>query len=159
MNWIYEGKELKDIPEKVVGFIYKIENETTGKFYVGKKAIFHKTNPEISKKKYDELKAAGIPVTKTKNRSLSTKDKVVWRYKQKNKTKESDWQTYNGSNETLIKDIKRGDNITKTVLKFCYTAKELTYRELEQIVKLNCLDVCECYNENLLGKFYKNVKC
>ena len=35
MNWIYKGKEIKDIsqfPEKAIGFVYLIENLNTGQY-------------------------------------------------------------------------------------------------------------------------------
>lgn len=35
--WLYEGNEFIDIPEKVVGFVYRITNTTTGRQYIGKK--------------------------------------------------------------------------------------------------------------------------
>lgn len=162
MNWIYKDKEIKntdDLPKGTIGFIYLIENLTNDKFYIGKKDLFHVTNPEISKKKYEEYKLQGVPVTKTKNRKLSKAGNPVWRYKLKNKTTETNWKTYKGSNQPLLEDISKGHKIRRTILQVCFSQKELTYRELEQIVKHDCLDRCDCYNGNILGKIYNFAKC
>jgi hypothetical protein len=35
--WLYEGNEFNDVPEKIIGYVYKITNEITGKQYIGKK--------------------------------------------------------------------------------------------------------------------------
>ena len=40
--WLYEQKQvadINDIPEGTQGFIYKITNLKTGKFYIGKKSL------------------------------------------------------------------------------------------------------------------------
>lgn len=151
--------DIKDFPEGCIGFIYRIDNLTNGKFYIGRKDLFHVTNPEISKKRYDEYKSRGIPVTKIKNKKKSRPGKVVWRFKQKEKITETNWKTYKGSNQPLLEDISRGHKIERTILSLCYSKKEMTYRELEQIVKHDCLDRCDCYNGNLLGRIFSFVKC
>jgi hypothetical protein len=35
--WIYEGKEFTEVPEKIIGFVYKITNLQSGRQYIGKK--------------------------------------------------------------------------------------------------------------------------
>jgi hypothetical protein len=35
--WTYQGQEFTEVPEGIVGFVYIIENNTTGKRYIGKK--------------------------------------------------------------------------------------------------------------------------
>lgn len=162
MSWYYKGKiisSLKDIPKGVIGFVYKIENNTSGKFYIGKKDLYHITNPEISKKKYDELKIKGEPVRRTKNKSKSRPGKPVWRYKRKDHTTETNWATYTGSNDELNNDIENNHSVEKLILKFCYSKKELTMREVELQFKEEVLDRCDCYNGNILAKFFKQVKC
>lgn len=160
--WTFNGKEvrsIKDMPKGTIGFIYKIVNETNDRFYIGKKDLYHVTNPEISKKKYDELKAAGEPVTRTKNKAKSKPGKPVWRYKRKNHTKETNWATYNGSNDQLNMDVNAGHSIQKVILKYCSSKKELTMREVEAQFKAEVLDRCDSYNGNILAKFFKQVKC
>ena len=50
--WIYNNEPLTQIPEKAIGFVYLITNETNNKKYIGKK-IFHfqKTVQKNLKKK------------------------------------------------------------------------------------------------------------
>lgn len=162
MNWIYKGKEitsLEDLPDNAIGFIYKIYNITLDRFYIGKKSLFSTTNPEISKKRYLELKQQGEPVKRTKNKRLSKKGKPVWRYKRKDVKTETNWKSYNGSNEELIRDIKRGDKVRKEILTICTTSKELTYQEVKQQFLNSVLERCDSYNNNILGSFYSELKC
>lgn len=151
---------IRDMPGDPVGFVYRIDNYTNGKFYIGKKSIVSVTNPEISEKKYRELKAAGEPVMRTKNKAKSKKGgKTVWRYKRKQHRKETNWLSYTGSNKELNKDIKAGHKISRNILKFCYTKSELTLREVEAQFKQEVLDRCDSYNQNVLGRFFSQVKC
>jgi len=42
INWTYDGKEIKsleDAPKNVLGFIYRITNETKGMTYIGRKSM------------------------------------------------------------------------------------------------------------------------
>lgn len=160
-GWQHEGRLVIDPPKGAIGFIYKITHEDTKKFYVGRKALYSITNPEISRKKYDELRKAGEPVTKTKDRKRSTRGNTVWRYKRKQVRKETNWKSYFGSckDPEMVQAIERGDRFNREILKWCYDRKEMTYRELEAIVKHNCLDDCNCWNGNLMGKFFPFVDC
>lgn len=161
VKWIYQGRDIDEIgvPESAIGFVYIILNKTLGKFYIGKKDMFSKTNPEISKKRYDEYKASGVEVTKTKNKKLSKKGEVVWRYKAKNVVTETNWREYMGSNKELLVDIRAGHEIEKTILEFAFSSSELTYLELEKMIENKVLYDCEAYNSNILGKFFKKVNC
>jgi len=162
MTWKYEGKDINsvdDTPQDSLGFIYKIVNMTTGKFYIGKKSMYSITNPQVSKSRYEKLKASGVPVTKTKNKAKSKKGAVVWRYKQKDVWKETNWKSYTGSSEELNEHIERGDKVQKTILKFCNTKKELTYQEVKEQFLNEVLERCDSYNENVLGRFFSQVKC
>ena len=159
-NWgNYKVGSIEDMPGDPVGFVYRIDNYTNGKFYIGKKSILSITNPEISEKKYRELKAEGEPVMRTKNKAKSTKGKTVWRYKRKQHKTETNWLSYTGSNKDLNRDIKDGHKIAKSILKFCYTKSELTLREVEEQFKQEVLDRCDSYNSNVLGKFFNQIKC
>ena len=35
--WIYKDKEITDLPDDCVGFVYQITNTTNGRMYIGKK--------------------------------------------------------------------------------------------------------------------------
>ena len=140
-NWKYKDGEiisLEDTPSGSIGFAYLITNRTTGKIYVGRKNL-----TSTRKKHYGKKKLASL-----KDKRLKTYEMV---------TKESNWKVYTGSNKELNADIKRGDEIDRTILQFAYNKIELTYLE----VKYQCIHgvlECESYNDNILGKFYrKNI--
>ena len=44
MTWLYEGKEINELPDDCIGYVYIITNNVTGRKYIGKKlAKFSKT--------------------------------------------------------------------------------------------------------------------
>jgi len=140
--WLYENKvinKIEDFPENTFGFIYKITNKETGKFYIGKKQLISNTNVKLGKK---EL--AALPITRGKKPSK----KLV--------TKESNWADYWGSNKFLLEDIKNlgYDKFHREIIIVCPNKKLLTYWELAIQCKYDVLQV-NCYNDNLLGKFYR----
>ena len=52
MHWKYDGKEITNIPEDVVGFVYLITNTTNGRMYIGKKlARFKRSRPPLKGRK------------------------------------------------------------------------------------------------------------
>ena len=127
-NWSYNGKmitELSDMPEDVIGFIYKIRKTSTGEFYIGKKSLYsHRTLPPLKGQK--------------------RKRKVV---------KESNWKSYQSSQSEVKK--WENDDIEKTILRLCTSKKSLTYYELEEQIKNNVLQESHCKNDNILGKFFR----
>jgi len=140
--WLYKNKvinSIEDLPINTFGFIYKITNKETGKFYIGKKQLMSNTNVKLGKK---EL--AALPPQRGKK---PTKKLI---------TKESNWQEYWGSNKFLLEDIKNlgQDKFQREILVICPNKKLLTYWELAMQCKLDVLQV-NCYNDNLLGKFYR----
>jgi len=55
--WLHENKvieKIEDFPENTFGFIYKIKNIETGKFYIGKKQLMSTTNVKMGKKELAE---------------------------------------------------------------------------------------------------------
>jgi hypothetical protein len=125
--WLYKNlkiRDLSDIPEGVVGFVYMISNPDTKEYYFGKKSCYS-------------------------NRTL----KPLKGFKRKRKvTKESDWISYQSSNNV----VKSWNNAKKEILHYCYTKKEMTYYELQAILCTDGLTDSRCLNENALGKFFKN---
>lgn len=140
-NWTYKGVEFTDVaqfPEGTIGFIYILMHKATGKFYVGKKNIKSVRTKALGKKELAQL---------TDKRS-SKKKKVV---------SESDWKTYVGSNQELKKDIDTHgtDYLDREILYICHNSREMTYQELRHQILKSVLESDNCYNDQILGKFYK----
>ena len=79
MHWTYKGKEVKELPDWVAGFVYEITNTKNGRKYVGKKlAKFRRSRRplkgRINKRRY---------------------------------TVPSDWQDYFGSSNALLEDVEK----------------------------------------------------
>jgi hypothetical protein len=127
-------------PEKYFGFIYKITNKETGKFYIGKKAYWHNKKKKLTKKQLAELPPS--PGRKPTHEVVRV---------------ESDWKTYWGSNKQLLADIKQyGENKFECwIFKQCLTKKQLTYWEMHYQCKEEVLiNSNKSYNDNILGKFF-----
>lgn len=139
--WLHKNKvinKIEDFPENTFGFIYKITNNETGKFYIGKKQLMSKTNVKLGKKE-----KASLPT----QRGRTPSKKLV--------VKEADWQNYWGSNKPLLEELKLGkDKFTREILMVCSSKKMLTYWETAFQIKLDVLTV-NSYNETVLGKFFK----
>ena len=70
MNWLYLNKvinSIEDLPTNAYGFIYKVINPD-GKFYIGKKSLYHNTKKKLTKKELLEQTGPGRKAT-TKNSS------------------------------------------------------------------------------------------
>jgi len=137
--WKYKGKKvesLEDLPENAHGFVYLIRNMVTDRFYVGKKNLLSVTNKPLTKKELSEIT----------DKRKSKKKQVI---------KESNWKSYYGSNKELLADIKKygQDKFERTILKVCFSKKELTYYEIHQQCVYNVL-ITNSYNSNILGKFF-----
>ena len=142
-NWLYsvDGFKMKlsdDFTTDSFGFIYKITNLETNKFYIGKKVFIHNKKKKLTKKELAEQSGPGRKPT----------TKIV--------QAESDWKTYWGSSKDLLADVKLlgEDKFEKLILTTCSSKKSLTYYELFYQVHYNVLRV-ESYNDNILGKFFR----
>lgn len=147
--WTYKDKEVKEIPEGYIGFIYLISEKPEiikgehiveylkrdDKIYVGKKVFEHKRKTRISKRE--------IAATKTRKRVKIVK-------------KDSGWQAYQSSCLPLQQAIKQKGvkAFTFEILEFCKDKRELSYKEVWWMFKLNVLEV-DSYNGNILGRFFK----
>jgi hypothetical protein len=141
MSWTYKGNyitELSDMPEGTIGFIYKITNGETGQYYIGKKNV-----ASIRKRNFGKKEIALLT------------DKRMKRYEMV--TKESDWKTYRSSNKTVSEWFNDSDNdkLNLEILRFCSTAKSLTYYELQEQFAHNVLVDENALNDNLIGKFFR----
>ena len=143
-NWLYndDGSKIaiaEDFSTDEYGFIYKITNLETGKYYIGKKAFFHNKKKKLTKKEIAEQSGPG--------RKATTKVEQV----------NSGWQSYWGSSKELLADIKTlgEDKFERLITNFAKTKKQLTYYELKAQILCDVLFDDKSYNDNILGKFFK----
>ena len=126
MTWTHQGKEITELPEDCVGFVYMIVNQITGKKYIGKKlAKFSQTTYKTVKLKNGTKKRKRI------------KSKI-----------DSDWQTYYGSNDELNKDIQTlgPDKFTREILFYCQSKAECSYIEAREQFRHQVLESDQYYN-------------
>ena len=141
-TWVYNSKpitNLNDFPKDKFGFIYIVKNTDTNKSYIGKKVLYHNKKVKLGKKEVAELTGVGRKPT----------TKII--------TKESDWETYYGSNKEVMQLIKDGkqDLFTRTIIKLAPNKKLLTYYETQALFTYKVLEHPESfYNDNILGKFF-----
>ena len=123
MTWTYQGKEVEELPQDVVGFVYIITNTTNDRQYIGKKlAKFSRSRPPLKGKK------------------------------NKRRTKvESDWRDYYGSSDELNEDIERigKDSFKREILFYCYSKSELSYIEAREQFNYRVLESDKYYNGHI----------
>lgn len=123
MTWTYQGKEVEELPQDVVGFVYIITNTTNDRQYIGKKlAKFSRTKPPLKGKK--------------NKRRIKV---------------ESDWKDYYGSSDELNEDIVQlgKDNFKREILFYCYSKSELSYIEAREQFKYKVLESDKYYNGHI----------
>lgn len=134
MTWLYQQKEISELPDDCVGFVYLITNLTNNRKYVGKKlAKFSKTTYKTIKKKDG---------TKRKKRIRSKID--------------SDWLEYFGSSIELNKDVESlgKENFTREILYFCKSKAECSYVEAREQFARKVLESTEYYNNNIMCRIH-----
>lgn len=128
--WTYQGKEITQLPEDCIGFVYLIVNLTNNRKYIGKKlAKFSKTS------------------VKTVTLKNGTKKK------KKIKSKiDSDWMEYYGSSNELNKDIEAlgKENFTREILFLCKSKAECSYIEAREQFVNKVLESDDYYNNNIM---------
>ena len=145
-KWLYfdplgvtrEFNTIEDFPSQAIGFIYKITNIATSKFYIGRKVLYNNTSKTLTKKEIAEWDKPG---------RVPRKRKIV---------KESDWLSYHGSNKLLNLERKEfGDDIfTREIIQLCFSKKQLTYYEVYWQMYYKVLHI-DSYNDNIQGRFYR----
>ena len=135
MTWIFEEKIIETLPEDVVGFVYMITNQLTGRKYIGKKLA--------------KFKKIRLKTSRLKN---GTKKKSKIRYEI-----DSDWQTYYGSNTVLSEEVKTtgSENFNRQILRYCYSKNELNYWEAKYQFDYGVLLSGDWYNEWISVKVRK----
>lgn len=126
---VFETEDLEEMHKKepVVGFVYLITNNATGKMYVGKKGFWqHRKLPPLKGKKRKRL--------------------VV---------KESDWKEYYGSSSDLQREVEEQRHqgkldgfYTRQILHLCNSKGLLSYMELKEQVQRDVL-----FKEEYLNAF------
>ena len=109
-----------------MGFVYLITNTVSGRMYIGKKlAKFSKTTYKVVKLKNG---------TKKKKKIRSKID--------------SDWHTYYGSSEELLKDVAQlgQENFRREVLYYCKSRAETSYIEAREQFTRRVLESDQYYN-------------
>ena len=136
MTWHYQGKEIVELPEDCVGFVYVITNLATGRMYIGKKlAKFSRTTYKTVKLKNGNKK----------------------RKKIRNKI-DSDWQQYYGSSSNLTEDINTQgtDNFHREILYYCKSKAECSYIEAREQFSRQVLESDDYYNGHIQVRVHKS---
>ena len=129
MTWLFEGKNIEELPEDCVGYVYLITNNVSGRKYIGKKlAKFAKTTYKVVKLKNGTKKRKKI------------RSKV-----------DSDWLTYYGSNHELNKDVEElgAENFTREILFFCNSKAACSYIEAREQFNHKVLESDDYYNGHI----------
>jgi hypothetical protein len=138
-NNIQEYLHIGNFPIGTYGFIYKVTHIPTNKSYIGKKSLYHNIKHKLTKKQLTEYLGRGRKPT----------HEVI--------QKESDWQTYYGSEEFIKQKIKENkqNEFTREILHLVPNKKLLTYYECKYQFIHGVLESEDWINGNILGKFYK----
>ena len=134
MSWLYEQKQITELPKDCVGFVYLITNKLSGRKYIGKKlAKFSKTTYQVVKLKNGNKKRKRI------------RSKI-----------DSDWQLYYGSNDQLNKDIAElgSDNFTREILFYCRSKAACSYIEAREQFNHRVLESDDYYNGQIVCRIH-----
>jgi hypothetical protein len=127
MEWTYNNKPVKTVPDDAIGFIYLITNQKTSQKYIGKKLLTKRVTR----------------VTKGKKR----KERVDsdWR------------DYYSSSPDLQAEVAKHGkDNFSREILTFCPSKGSLLYAEELALYLAGALERDDFYNQNIRSKVYRN---
>ena len=121
--WFYENKEVNELPEDCVGFVYQITNTTNGRMYIGKKLARFKRSRRPLKGRINKR-----------------------RY-----TVSSDWKYYYGSSDLLLADVEKlgKDNFKREILFYCKSKAELSYIEAREQFARKVLESNDYYNGHI----------
>lgn len=120
MTWLYQDHPVTKVPDEFTGFVYLITNLTNNRKYIGKKLF--------------EFKTTKPPLKGKKNKRRGKK--------------ESDWQQYWGSSDSLNHDVQQlgESNFKREILYFCKSRAEMAYLEAREQFQRQVLETDEYYN-------------
>jgi hypothetical protein len=148
--WIYKNKEINKIEDfgniPPYGFIYRITNIETGKFYIGKKQLISITNKKLGKKELIIIKE------ERKQNKIQGKQPT-----KKQVIQESNWLDYWGSSKPLLEEIKQlgKEKYKREIIQIAQNTKQLSYYETLYQMSENVLQREDSYNDNIAGKYFK----
>jgi superfamily II DNA/RNA helicase len=124
--WFYNNKEISELPEDCVGFVYLITNLTSDRKYIGKKLA---------------------KFSKTSYKTVTLKNGTKKKKKIKSKV-DSDWLEYYGSSIELNKDVELlgEENFRREILFFCKSKAECSYIEAREQFTRRVLETTDYYN-------------
>ena len=135
--------DISQMPKNTIGFVYYIQY-MDGMKYIGKKNIFAtktlkglksgKTRPNIIDRVY-----------KNTGKGFRQAFDII--------RVESNWKDYTGSHKEAKIRIPK----YRTILQYAKTNLQLTYLEAKWLFKESVLERDDYINDNILGKFYRNV--
>lgn len=134
--WVYQGQEVKELPEDCLGFVYLIVNLTNNRKYVGKKLA---------------------KFSKTTYKTVTLKNGTKKKKKIKSKI-DSDWLEYYSSSIELNKDVELlgKDSFTREILFFCKSKAECSYIEAREQYSRKVLESDDYYNGQISCRIHKS---
>lgn len=118
MSWFYGEDIVTDIPDKMIGFVYHIENLSNNKKYIGKKNFYF------------------------------AKTKIVKKKKKKIKIESDWKEYYGSNAKLLEDVDKCGrENFKRIILHFCESKGVMGYLELKEQIKHCVLESEDYYND------------
>jgi len=125
--WLFNGETLTTVPDSVIGFVYEITNNETGKKYIGKKLFtFGKSKQVKGKRKKIRVESD-------------------WK------------EYYGSNKELLGDIEKYGvDKFNRTILRLCKTKGECSYWEAKLQFDSNALELPELfYNTWIMCRIHR----
>ena len=142
-KWFYDGgwvESIQKFPENTYGFVYITTHMSSGKSYIGKKALYHNVKKKLTKNQLAEQTGRGRKPT----------TEVV--------QKESDWKTYYGSAKPILDLIKEGkqSEFSREILIFTPNKKLHTYYENKFLFIKGVIEPDSNYiNDNIEGRYFR----